>query len=279
MASPPLDVDGRVFHFGSRTYVMAVLNVTPDSFSDGGRYLDPEAAVAQGLELARQGADLIDVGGESTRPGATPVPAREELRRVLPVVERLARATDVPLSIDTYKAEVAEAALRRGARLVNDVWGLAADPGMARVVARYGVPVIVMHNQREAVYGDLMGEILRALEAAVARARAAGVGDDRIIVDPGLGFGKDTGHNLEVLRRLGELRVLGRPILVGPSRKRTIGHVLGLPVDQRLEGTAACVALAIAAGADVVRVHDVEAMARVARMADAVVRGWPPAGE
>lgn len=267
-------IGGRRFEFGRRTYVMGVINVTPDSFSDGGKWFDPDAAVEHAVRLAAQGADILDVGGESTRPEAVPISLEEELRRVLPVLDRLVRLVDVPISIDTYKAEVARQALRRGVHLVNDVWGLTADPEMAQVVARYRAPVVLMHNQRQPVYREVVADVIARLEELLARAEAAGIPRARTIVDPGLGFGKNTAHNLEILRRLGEFRRLGRPILIGPSRKRTIGHVLGLPVDQRVEGTAACVAVGIAHGADIVRVHDVQAMARVARMADAIVRGW-----
>lgn len=253
---------------------MGVVNVTPDSFSDGGRWFDPDAAVEHAVRLAADGADILDLGGQSTRPGSTPITSEEELRRVLPVIERLAGSVGVPISIDTSKAEVARQALSRGAHLVNDTSGLTADPEMARVVAHYRAPVVVMHNQQRAVYGDVVAEVSQRLAELVARAVEAGIALDSIIVDPGLGFGKNAGHNLEILRRLGELRRLGRPVLIGPSRKGTIGRVLNLPVDQRLEGTAACVAVGIAHGADLVRVHDVQAMVKVARMADAIVRGW-----
>ncbi len=262
---------------GRRTLIMGILNVTPDSFSDGGRYHTVERAVERAREMVAQGADLIDVGGESTRPGAEPVAAAEELARVAPVIRALAVAVPVPISIDTYKAEVARAAVAAGAGLVNDVRGLQGVPDMAAAVAELGVPVVVMHGMREHVagqppnYGDLMAEIKDFLRRSLALAEAAGIPGERVIVDPGFGFGKTAEHNLEVMARLGELHELGRPILLGPSRKSTIGKVLDLPVDQRVEGTAALVALAVAQGVDIVRVHDVREMSRVARMADAVM--------
>ena len=246
------------------------------------------AAVAQGRRFVADGAHILDVGGESTRPGAQPVDAEEELRRVLPVIEGLAAAVDVPISIDTSKAVVAEAALRAGASMVNDVWGLRFDPPIAQVAARAGAAVILMHNRSRrdhvhidpalggmylgADYGDLLSDIQAELRISIDLARGAGIPDTHIILDPGLGFGKSVAQNLELLDRLGELRSLGYPILAGPSRKSFIGYTLDLPPDQRLEGTAAAVAIAIARGADIVRVHDVLAMARVARMTDAIVR-------
>ncbi len=270
----PLRVGNREFAWGSRTYVMGIVNVTPDSFSgDGVMDLERAAALAQAME--RAGADLVDIGGESTRPetwSGPGLPADQEAARVLPVVAALRQALSVPISIDTYKAEVAAAAIKAGADLVNDVWGLHRDPAMAGTVAAAGVPLIVMHNQRGTEYHDLIGDIRDALEESVAIGVRAGIATDRIICDPGIGFGKTREQNLEIVRRLSELRALGHPILIGPSRKSFIGKTLDLPVQERLEGTAAAVALSIAAGADMVRVHDVTAMVRVARMADAIVR-------
>lgn len=273
-AAPRLLPCGRFrLEVGRRTLVMGILNVTPDSFSDGGRYLDVEAAVRRAHEMVEEGADIIDVGGESTRPGAVPVPEEEEKARVLPVIAALAASLPVPVSVDTYKAAVARAALAAGAAIVNDVWGLQRDPEMAAAVAASGAAVVVMHNRPAPDYaGDLMAEIKAFLRESAARARAAGVPDDRLVVDPGFGFGKTPEHNLEVTARLSELRGLGYPVLLGPSRKSTIGKVLDLPVGERLEGTAAVVALAAAQGADIVRVHDVRAMVRVVRMTDAVAR-------
>jgi len=272
----PLTIGRREFVWGARTFVMGIINVTPDSFSGDGLGTDIEAAVGQGLRFDAEGADILDVGGESTRPGAGDTGAAEEMRRVLPVIERLSRQIDTPISIDTSKAEVATAALKAGAVLLNDVWGLRHDPDIANVVARSGVPAVVMHNQRGRPFRDVIGDIGEGLEASIAVATAAGVPREKLIVDPGFGFGWKEEHNLEMLRRLGELKSLGLPILVGTSRKSTIGAVLGLPVEERLLGTAASVALAIANGADIVRVHDVKEMLQVCRVADAVVRGWRP---
>ncbi len=274
-------IGGVRFSWGNRTYVMGIVNVTPDSFSGDGRGYDVEAAVRQAVAFQKEGADVIDVGGESTRPrhtygevAATPVGEAEELGRVLPVIRRLREAVSIPISIDTYKASVAERALEAGASMVNDVWGLKADPRMAEVVAKAGVPVVLTHNQQGADYKDLVPEVIAGLRSSIEAALKAGVAVENIIADPGMGFGKNAQQNLEILRRLGEFKALGRPILVGMSRKATIGAVLGLPVEQRLEGTAATVALSIANGADLVRVHDVKEMVRVARMTDAVVHGW-----
>ena len=287
-----MEIGGRLFEWGKRTYVMGILNVTPDSFSGDGllaRGNHVEAALALAERFVEEGADILDVGGESTRPGSAPIPAEEELKRVMPVVERLAREFNIPISIDTYKAEVARRALDAGAHMVNDVWGLRMDPELAGLVAERGVPVVVMHNRsrpKDAVqeerlggryvgveYEDLMADIIRELRGSVQIALDAGVAWERIIVDPGLGFGKTVEQNLEIMDRLSELKVLGRPILVGPSRKSFIGYTLDLPPEERLEGTAATVALCIARGADIVRVHDVREMVRVARMTDAIVRG------
>src|SRR6202171_5129319 len=260
------------FHWGSRTYVMGIVNVTPDSFSGDG-VNDLEAAVAQAQRMERDGADLIDIGGESTRPETWAGPGlslEDELGRVIPVVERVAATVTVPISIDTYKAEVAQGAIASGAALVNDVWGLHRDRKMAATVAAAGVPVVLMHNKPGGGYRDLIGEIAASLRESVELARAAGGTEDRIIVDPGIGFGKTREENLEIIRRLPELRRIGFPLLIGLSRKSFIGKTLDLPADERLEGTAAAVALSIAGGADIVRVHDVKAMVRVAKMADAI---------
>jgi dihydropteroate synthase len=294
MRAPLLKIGNSTFEWRRQTYLMGIINVTPDSFSGDGTLREPDAdwvarAVAQGQTQAAAGAHLLDVGGESTRPGGQPVPLDEELRRVLPVVAGLAKAVSVPISIDTYKAETARQALAAGASLINDVWGLRMDPDMGRLAAESGAALIVMHNRsrpRDAAqsaqlggryvgvdYADLMADIARELSESVQLALQAGVADDHIIVDPGIGFGKTVEQNLELVDRLGELLALGYPILVGPSRKSFVGYTLNLPPEQRLEGTAAAVALAIDRGADIVRVHDVEAMARVAVIADAIVRG------
>ena len=260
---------------------MGVINVTPDSFSGDGLRRDVGAAVEQSLRFQEDGADIIDVGGESTRPpgrvyghGADVVSEEEELARVIPVIRRLSRALTIPISIDTCKAEVARKAVAEGACMVNDVWGLQADTAMASTVAELDVPVVVMHNQRGTHYKDLITDIVDGLRTRVGVALKAGVAGEKVIIDPGIGFGKDAQQNLEILRRLDEFRDLGYPLMVGTSRKSTIGLVLGLQPDQRVEGTAATVALAVAKGVDIVRVHDVKEMARVVRMADAIVRGW-----
>jgi dihydropteroate synthase len=265
-------IGDREFQWGSRTYVMGILNVTPDSFSGDG-VTDLGVAVAQAQQMEQDGADLIDIGGESTRPETWAGPGlslEDELARVIPVVTRVAATVAVPVSIDTYKAEVAVRAIAAGATLVNDVWGLRRDRQMATTVAAARVPVVLMHNKPGGGYRDLIGEIAASLHESVELARAAGVADDRIIVDPGIGFGKTREENLEIIRRLPELRRLGFPLLIGPSRKSFIGKTLDLPAGERLEGTAAAVALSIAGGADIVRVHDVKPMMRVARMADAI---------
>jgi dihydropteroate synthase len=269
------------FRWGERTYVMGIVNATPDSFSGDGVLADEAApdpiaaAVAQGRRMVAEGADLLDVGGESTRPAHAPVDAAEERRRVVPVVAALRSALPgTPISIDTTKAGVAAAALDAGADLLNDVWGVGGDDAMARLAAERRVPMIVMHNRTEPRYADLMAELLADLGAALDRARRLGNEPGQLIVDPGFGFGKTPEQNLTVLRELGALRELGRPILLGTSRKSTLGRVLDLAVDQRLEATLATTAIGIARGADIVRVHDVRENVRAARMSDAIVRGW-----
>jgi dihydropteroate synthase len=272
----PITIRGREFRWGARTYVMGILNITLDSFSGDGLGLDVDAAVAQGRRFEEEGADILDVGGESTRPGFEPITVEEELRRVVPVVRRLVAETALPVSIDTYKPEVAEAAIAAGAHMLNDVWGfrhLGDGERLARLAARSDLSVVVMHNQRGRKFRDVMVDLLAGFRESLRIAREAGVAEEQTIIDPGFGFGWDEKQNLEMLRRLAELRVLGRPVLIGTSRKSTIGKVLDLPVEERLEGTAATVAIAIAHGADIVRVHDVKAMVRVARMTDAIVRG------
>ena len=274
-----MEIGGSTFEWGSRTYVMGVINATPDSFSGDGVGSNVEAALAQARLFEQEGADIIDVGGESTRPpsiyaGSEPVTADRELERVLPTIRAITQETDVPVSIDTYKAEVARQAVAAGASMINDVWALRRDAEMARTAAELGVPVVLMHNQDHTEYDDVVPDVIARLSRLADRAVEAGVGRDGIVLDPGMGFGKTAQHNLEILRRLGEFRATGLPLLVGMSRKSTIGYVLDLPVEERLEGTAATVALSIAGGADIVRVHDVREMVRVARMSDAVVRGW-----
>jgi dihydropteroate synthase len=275
-----VDVRGRTLDLGGRTHVMGVLNITPDSFSDGGMFSDPDRALDHGRMMASQGADIIDVGGESTRPGAEAVPEEEELRRIIPVIEHLSVELPVPLSVDTYKASVADRALRAGAGMVNDISGLRFSPDMAKVVADHGAAVVLMHikgtprnMQTNPTYDDLIGEISDSLEESIAIALRAGIRRDRVLIDPGIGFGKTAGHNLAIIDRLNEFRILGFPIVLGTSRKRFIGTVLDIaePKDRR-EGTAATIALGIERGAHIIRVHDVGEMTRVARMTDAIIR-------
>lgn len=256
------------FRWGERTYVMGILNLSPDSFSGDGLGDDIEAAVAQAKGLVDDGADIIDVGGESTRPGCQPVSADDELRRVIPVIERLAGELSVPLSIDTYKSAVASRAVKAGAGMINDVWGLKRDAGLARVAAEAGVPIILVSNQQDTVCYDIIAEVISSLERSIKQAMEAGVGWQNIIIDPGVGFGKSVEQNLEVIHRLTELRFMDRPILLGTSRK----FMLSQPSDQRLEATAATVAIGIANGADMVRVHDVRQVVQVCRMSDAIIR-------
>ena len=268
--------NGETLEWGRRTYVMGIVNVTPDSFSGDGLGTDIHAIVEQALRLEEEGADIIDVGAESTRPGSAPVGVEEESARLIPSLEAIRARVQVPVSVDTYKSQVARRALESGATIINDVWGLKADPRMAEVAAEHKVPIIITHNQKTREYRDLVPDIKASLSRSVAMALRAGVPEELVIIDPGIGFGKTPDHNLEVLRRLDEFQALGHPVLVGSSRKSTIGLVLSLPADQRLEGTAASVALSIASGADIVRVHDVKEMVRVCRMSDAVTRGWRP---
>jgi dihydropteroate synthase len=277
MTPPATRIGDVTFAWGERTFVMGILNVTPDSFSGDGliRTADPvAAAVDQARRMVDEGADLLDVGGESTRPGHTPIDAAEEIGRIVPVLAAVRAALPTtPLSIDTTKVVVAEAALAAGANLLNDVWGTGPDTDMVSLAAAHGVPLIVMHNREEPRYDDVVAEVVGDLAAALERAERAGVPASSLIVDPGIGFGKTADHNVELLRGLGALRVLGRPILLGTSRKSTIGRILDLPPDDRLEGTLATTALGIGAGVDIVRVHDVRPNVRAARVADAIVRG------
>jgi dihydropteroate synthase len=248
---------------------MGIVNVTPDSFSGDGLGADYEGAVAQGMRMVTEGADLLDVGGESTRPGHVPVSTTEEIARTEAVVRELAEAAGVPVSIDTYKLEVAEAAVKAGATIVNDVWGLTRSPALANLAAKHECALVLMHNQDGTDYaGDIMSEIKRFLEAGAMLAVASGVPRERVLIDPGIGFGKTAEQNWVVMRRLEELRELGLPILIGTSRKSFIGKLLDLPVTERLEGTAATVTAAVLRGANIVRVHDVEEMTRVVRVAD-----------
>lgn len=260
------------FTLGERTLVMGILNVTPDSFSDGGRYNNVELALQHAREMIAEGADIIDVGGESTRPGHEPVSEQEELERVIPVVEAMHRELpQVPLSVDTYKAKVAREALKAGAHIINDVWGFKAEAQMAEVAAEFGCPVILMHNRQDRHYSDLLADVAADLRECVEIARKAGVKDENIILDPGIGFAKDYSENLRVMRALDDLVTLGYPLLLGTSRKRFIRTALDLPVDEVVFGTAATVALGVAQGCQIVRVHDVKEIKQTVQMCDAVV--------
>jgi len=275
------------FHWGERTYIMGIVNLSPDSFSGDG-IADLGVAVEQAHRFVSEGADILDIGGESTRPGSAPVSVDEEIRRVVPVIERLASEVPVPLSVDTYKSQVARQALEAGAMIINDQWGVKRDQRLAELAAEKGVPIILMSNQRDkggydteikrdtAYYEEPMAEVISSLRKSTELALKLGVDRENIILDPGIGFGKTWQQELEIIRRLDELRELGRPILIGPSRKSFIGLVLNLPVDERVEGSAAAVAIGIAKGADIVRVHDVQQMVRVCRMSDAIIRPSQP---
>lgn len=266
-------IGGRDFDTENGVYIMGILNVTPDSFSDGGRWIRPEAALKQAERMAREGAAIIDIGGESTRPGHTPVDAAEEARRVLPVIEAVKRETGLPVSVDTYKHETARLALEAGADLINDVWGLRYDSGeMARVIAGGGAACCLMHNRREAAYADFMPELLADLRGTLDIADAAGIRREDIILDPGVGFGKTYGQNLTALHRISELKALGCPILLGASRKSVVGLTLGLPVEDRLAGTLATTAAGVLGGAAFIRAHDVRENLLAAEMALAIRR-------
>ncbi len=271
---------GKTLTLGTNTHVMGILNVTPDSFSDGGNYLDVQQAIVHAETMVAEGATLIDIGGESSRPGASPVSVNDELARVLPVVRALADTVDVLLSVDTYKAEVARRALEAGAHVVNDITALCGDPDMAATVAEMEAGVVLMHMkgtprtmQQFPEYNDVVNEVCTWLKKKIQNAEAQGIVPERIIVDPGIGFGKTTKHNLELLKRLSEFRALKKPLLIGTSRKSFIGNILEVPVTERVEGTAATVCWAIAHGADIVRVHDVKANVRAAQITDALYRG------
>ena len=272
------------FRWGDRTYLMGIINVSPDSFSGDGAS-DIDTALAQACRFVEEGADILDIGGESTRPGSNPITNEEEVRRVIPVIEKLAGQINVPISVDSYKYEVARQALDSGASILNDQWGLKTEPRLAALAAKKNAPIILMSNQRDrggydvvmgrdtANYHDVMVEVIASLRKSVDVAQQAGVPKENIIIDPGIGFGKTWKQDIEIIRRLKELKVLGLPILMGTSRKSLIKMVLNLPANQRIEGTAATVAISIANGADIVRVHDVKQMARVCKMTDAIVRG------
>jgi dihydropteroate synthase len=273
-----LSWNGYSFDFSRKTYIMGILNVTPDSFSDGGLYFDEAHAIKRAHEMVEEGADIIDVGGQSTRPGSEPVSVEEELRRTIPVIKALSKEIKVPISIDTYRAQVAKEALDAGASIVNDISGLRFDAEMPAVVSKYNVPVIIMHikgtprdMQINPTYEALIPEIMDYLREGIRLAEDAGI--DKIIIDPGIGFGKTFDHNLEIIKNLHEFTLLGKPVLIGPSRKAFIGKILGdVPPSERLEGTAAVIAVSILNGANIIRVHDVKEMAKVAKVADAIKR-------
>ncbi len=295
-----LHVQGKTLEWGKRTYIMGILNITTDSFSGDGLLVEEGESLTENgglnrvMEIARDfvtaGADILDVGGESTRPGSESVSAEEEIERVLPIIQALSQELDVLISVDTYKAKVAQAALEAGAHIVNDVWGLRADPQLAQLVAHYDVPIILMHNRSSWVhaeikerlggryvgvsYENLLEDIKRDLKGSVELAHKAGIPDEHIILDPGIGFGKTVEQNLELLDRTREIRELGYPVLIGPSRKSFIGYTLDLPPDQRLAGTTAAVVVGIVRGADIVRVHDVAFISRLVRMTDAIIRRY-----
>lgn len=267
-----------LFDFTKKTYIMGILNVTPDSFYDGGKYTRVDAAVRRGIELLEEGADIIDIGGESTRPGAEPVSEEEELRRVIPVIEELSKRVKIPISIDTYKSKVAEEAINAGASIINDISGLRFDRRMPEVAAKYGVPVVLMHikgtpkvMQQSPHYRYLIPEIIEYLRESIVIAKEAGIDEELLIIDPGIGFGKLPEHNLEIIKNLKEFTKLGKPILIGVSRKSFIGKVLNdAPPEERLEGTMAAVAISVLNGANIVRVHDVAAISKVVKIADAI---------
>lgn len=257
--------------FSKKTFVMGILNATPDSFSDGGLYDDRERAISRAKQMMKNGADLIDIGGESTRPGHTPVSIEDEINRVVPIIEGISKQIDVPLSIDTYKAETAKAAVKAGAHLINDIWGAKKDPEIASVAAESQVPIILMHNRENQQYDSFMRDVLHDLYESITIAKKAGVRDDQIILDPGIGFAKGFKEDMEILRNLDQIVALGYPVLLALSRKRLIGTALDLPVDERVEGTAAANCFGIQKGCHMIRVHDVKEMSRAAKMTDAIL--------
>ncbi|WP_141434203.1 dihydropteroate synthase [Bacillus sp. 03113] len=257
--------------FEKKTVIMGILNATPDSFSDGGKFHHLDRAVQHALEMVEQGADVIDIGGESTRPGSLSVSLDEELQRVIPVVKAISREVNVPISIDTYKAEVAKQAIEAGAHIINDVWGAKADPKMADVAAEYKVPIILMHNRQDRNYSSFLRDAISDLYESIFHVKKAGVEDDQIILDPGIGFAKDFQQNIEMMRELESIVQLGYPVLLGTSRKSMIGQALDLPVSERMEGTGATVCYGIQKGCQMVRIHDVKEMSRMAKMMDVLI--------
>ena len=274
-----LDYGSGILPLGDKTHIMGILNVTPDSFSDGGTYLDPYKAVDKVAEMVQEGVHLIDIGGESTRPGASHVPAEEELKRIIPVIDRISKNISIPISVDTYKAEVARSAIDAGAHIINDISGLRFDPKMAEIAAKVACPVILMHikgrpgnMQINPHYDSLIDEVMAYLEESINMAEQAGVAPEKIIIDPGIGFGKSFDHNLQLINRLDEFRILGKPILIGPSRKSFIGQILDASPEERIEGTIAAAIVALQKGAHIIRVHDVKEASKAVKVADAILR-------
>ncbi|WP_456277118.1 dihydropteroate synthase [Bacillus sp. AK128] len=257
--------------FSQKTYIMGILNVTPDSFSDGGSYTTHELAIRHATQMIQEGADIIDIGGESTRPGSVKVELEEELERTIPIIQELSKKMDAPISIDTYKAEVAKQAIEAGAHIINDVWGAKADPKMAKVAAHFQVPIILMHNRENKNYSNLMKDVISDLMESISIAKFAGVKDDQIILDPGIGFAKDFDMNIEVLQNLDQIVAMGYPVLLGTSRKSFIGQILDIPPNERMEGTGATVCLGIQKGCHIMRVHDVASISKMAKVMDVLV--------
>lgn len=274
-----MKIGSREFDVKNQVYVMGILNVTPDSFSDGGKWNHRDRALKHVEDMLKEGADIIDIGGESTRPGCKPLEAEEEIQRVMPIFRAVRENFDVPISLDTYKASVARAGIREGADLINDVWGLKYDPEMAQVIAQSGLPCCLMHNRREAVYEDFLQDTVSDLAQTLRLAEEAGIRRDGIILDPGVGFGKNYQQNLEIIHRLEELDTLGCPLLLGCSRKSVVGLTLDLPVDQRLEGTIVTTVMAVMKGCMFVRVHDVKENVRAVKMAEAILNSGNASGK
>lgn len=264
-------LEKKTIDLSTKTQVMGILNVTPDSFSDGGKYNQVDKAVERAKQMVADGADIIDIGGESTRPGYTSVEVEDEIKRIVPIIKKIKASVDVPISIDTFKSETARAALEAGADIINDIWGAKYEPEIARIAAEYGAPIILMHNRKEARYNDLITDMKNDLLESIEIAKANGVKDKQIILDPGVGFAKSMKENLMVMRNLDLFKGMGYPILLGVSRKRVIGHVLDLPIEDRDEGTGATTAFGITKGVDIVRVHNITLNARIAKMTDALV--------
>lgn len=267
----PLMINNIELDFTKETFIMGILNVTPDSFSDGGKFFSVEKAIEHGKKMVQDGAKIIDVGGESTRPGYTPVSDEEEIRRVVPVIEALRQEVDAIISIDTYKSNVAKAAIEAGAHIINDIWGAKKDPNIAKVAAEKNVPIILMHNRESKEYGEFFKEFLDDLQQSITIAKNAGVPDNHIILDPGIGFAKNFKQTMETMQKLDKLVELGYPVLLATSRKRFIGTILDLPIDERVEGTAATCAFGIMKGCHILRVHDVKEVARTAKVIDALI--------